>query len=342
MTEIIIKASCPRHFNNQDVLVSHMPNKQFTCFAIANSCSKVVQNETHCRIFNYKKVNIVIPKGQKLGQIEALDHTCNAISSHNRSTADPTTPLSSQTAVSDQVLEDFAKQYTFNINPDLPADIRKKVLTLFYHKKEAFARSVEDLKQFNRREFEFELINPKPIATRQYKLSEDHAQIMDFHLEQWEKQGIIEESFAYQHNSPSFIVPKSSLHSAPPNDRLNPIHWRVVSDLRRVNANIRKQIIYSPSPKDILNEVTQYRVTEPGKPPGRSLWMSSIDLMQGFMQMGLKESCRDIVSITSNSGKHYRYTKMPFGLSISPFCFSQAIQEIFHDLKKQNFSKILC
>ena len=113
-------------------------------------------------------------------------------------------------------MEDFAKQYTFNINPDLPADIRKKVLTLFYHKKEAVARSIEDLKQFHRREFEFELINPKPIATRQYKLSEDHAKIMDFHLDQWEKQGIIEESFAYQHNSPSFSVPKSSLHSAPP------------------------------------------------------------------------------------------------------------------------------
>jgi hypothetical protein len=38
-----------------------------------------------------------------------------------------------------------------NINPDLPQYLRKKVLTLFYHKRESFARSIEDLKQYNKR-----------------------------------------------------------------------------------------------------------------------------------------------------------------------------------------------
>ena len=103
---------------------------------------------------------------------------------------------------------------------------------------------MEDLKQFNRRQFEFEMINTKPVSTRQYKLSEEHAKIMEFHLAQWEKKNILEPSYNYKFNSACFLIPKASLHTAPPHDRLNPIHYRAVADLRKLNSNVRKQIIY--------------------------------------------------------------------------------------------------
>ena len=330
-TEVIIKVSCPKQFNNKDVLISHVQNKQFAAFGVANSCSKAFQNETHCRIVNFKNSNLVIPKGKIIGQVEAMDSSCRSISVSN----DCNTDIHSLPPIEPHILEEFAKDYAFNINPDLPPDIRIKVLTLFYYKKDAFARSLEDLKQFNRREFEFELNTDKPIATRQYKLSEDHAKILDYHLTQWEKQGVLEESFDYRYNNAVFIVPKASLHSAEPNDRLNPRHWRAVADLRKLNSHIRKQVIYSASPKDILSEVTQYRILEPGTKPVRSLWMSTVDLTQGFMQIGLKGKCRDYVSITSTSGRHLKFTKAAYGLSVSPYFFSQAIQEIFHEMKMQ-------
>ena len=333
-TEMIIKVSCPKQFNNKDVLITHLPNKQFSAFAVANSCSRVCDNETHCRILNFKNSNLVIPAGQKIGHVEKLDDSCHNISMNNSSFFDVNNPLLLP-PVAPHILEEFAKQYSFNINPDLPEEYRIKALTLFYHKKDAFARGLEDLKKFNKREFEFHLTDNKPVYTRQYKMSDDRAKIMDYHINEWIKQGILEESYNYDFNNPTFLVPKASLHSAPPEDRLNPKHYRCVTDLRRLNSKIRKQIVYNTSPADILNEITKYRRSKPTDTPLRSRWFSTLDMLQGFCQIEIVDRCRDPLSITIMGGKHLRFRTAPFGLSVSPYLFSNVIQELFHDLRLQ-------
>jgi hypothetical protein len=168
------------------------------------------------------------------------------------------------------ILEKFAADYAFNINPDLSQDLRLKLLNLFYNHKDAFARSFADLKKFNKREFEIRLTDNKPLFQKQYKVSEDHAKIIEQHITDWQKQGIVHESFDYFYNNPIFLVSKASLKDALPHDRLNPKHYRSVLDLRALNKKIHKQVIYTPSPKDILDEIMQYRILHPGEPAVRS------------------------------------------------------------------------
>jgi len=45
-----------------------------------------------------------------------------------------------------KTLNDFANEQQFNINPDLPVEVRLQLLETLYKRKDAFAKSVSDLK----------------------------------------------------------------------------------------------------------------------------------------------------------------------------------------------------
>ncbi|KAK9722049.1 Integrase zinc binding domain [Popillia japonica] len=121
------------------------------------------------------------------------------------------------------------------------------------------------------------------------------------------KDNIIEPSTS-EFNSPVLLVPKKSSSGEK--------KWRLVIDFRKINSKLIGDKFPLPRIDDILDQL------------GRSKWFSVIDLISGFHQISLEEESRNITSFSTDSGS-YRFTRLPFGLSISPNSFSRMMSIAF-------------
>jgi hypothetical protein len=178
-SEVILPVTCAKKFNNQEVLLSSVPGEQFRGFAIANSIGRVTKNETVCRLLNHSDKCLVICANQKIAQITSFDdsYQCLLVSD----TAVPNVADSAenpQPQVDEVTLNKFADEYQFNINSKLPPDLRMKLLRVLFKRKEAFARSIDDLKSYNKHEFEVKLKSTKPLIQKQFRHKPEHARIL--------------------------------------------------------------------------------------------------------------------------------------------------------------------
>jgi hypothetical protein len=110
----------------------------------------------------------VICANQKIAQAEIFDEStrCLLVSQNNDSKSDAV----EQTPDIDEVtLERFASEYQFNINKDLPQELRLQLLRILFRRKEAFARSVKDLKSYNKEQYEVHLKSMRPLIQKQFK-----------------------------------------------------------------------------------------------------------------------------------------------------------------------------
>jgi len=64
-SEIFLRVSCHKMFENQDVILTPIGGQQFARYAVASSLGTVHYNQTFCRLMN---VSLVINSGQKIGQ----------------------------------------------------------------------------------------------------------------------------------------------------------------------------------------------------------------------------------------------------------------------------------
>lgn len=62
--------------------------------------------------------------------------------------------------------------------------------------------------------------------------------------------------------------------------------------------------------------------------------LATIDLKDGFLHVPVEESCRDYLGFRW-CDKFYRFTKLPFGLALSPYYFSKIIRPIIVYLRSQ-------
>ena len=58
---------------------------------------------------------------------------------------------------------------------------------------------------------------------------------------------------------------------------------------------------------------------------------SSIDLLQGFLQVPLEEGSRELTSFSTPTG-HWEFVRMPFGLKGSAITFTRLVNTIFHGM----------
>lgn len=90
---------------------------------------------------------------------------------------------------------------------------------------------------------------------------------------------------------------------------------RVCVDLRSVN----KAVIPDKYPLPTAEELTAYFYG--------STVFSKLDLRQGYLQVPLHPSSRDLTAFVTHAGV-FRYTRMPFGLSSAPSCFQKVMTTI--------------
>ena len=329
-TEVIFPVICSKKFNNQEILLSPIPGEQFRRFAIANAICEVKNNQTVCRLFNSSDECLVLCPNQKIALATVFEDSsrCLLISQNQGSESTADAELDDPT-VDDAMLEMFAAEYQFNINSNLPVDVRCKLLRVLFRRKEAFARSLADLKTYNKEQFEVRLKSTRPLINKQYKHKAEHNRILQHHIDEWEKCGIVEKSENYFFRNNIFLVPKASLKSA--SDPHNPIHYRPVCDLRALNERVEKLVTFTPSPSDLIQEVTKLSDEPPHEGPH---FYSSFDFLHGFFQLSLRPGIsREVFGFTAPSGQHFNFCKIPFGFINSPFIFNKTIGKITAPLR---------
>ena len=200
-----MQVDSPKKYNGHDVLITPIREKQFHRFATANSISHAVNGKICCRLLNVTDRVLSLCKGQKVGIIETFSDNmaCYAINQGKGENNAQTQKESVKTPVE---LEQFAEQYKFNIAKDLDEETRLEMLQLLYKRREAFAKSITDLKVYNKQSFDIELTDNKPVYVRQYQSSPEVKRVIQEHINSWVKNGILVETDNLDFNVPHFLV----------------------------------------------------------------------------------------------------------------------------------------
>ena len=142
---------------------------------------------------------------------------------------------------------------------------------------------------------------------KQYPISKAAAEGIKGTIEGLLQAGVLEQVPYARCNTPIFPVLKA-----------NKVTWRMVQDLRPVNAVVEDWPVDVPNPHTLLTNI-----------PADATVFSVIDATQAFFSIPLAEQSMELFAFQYN-GQTYRYTRMPQGFKHSPHVFNQTLR---NDLK---------
>lgn len=151
------------------------------------------------------------------------------------------------------------------------------------------------------------LNDENPVYIKNYRTPNSQKVEIQQQVEKMLKNKIIEPSIA-EYNSPILLVPKKSQDG---NKK-----WRLVVDYRQLNKKLVGDKFPLPRLDDILDQL------------GRAKWFSTVDLTSGFHQIPLDLNSRDFTTFSTENGS-YRFTRLPFGLKVSPNSFQRMMTMAF-------------
>lgn len=143
----------------------------------------------------------------------------------------------------------------------------------------------------------------EPVYVKNYRIPHAQSDEIQKQVTKMLHDGIIEPSTS-PYNSPILLVPKKS-----ENDEKK---WRLVVDYRKVNNSIIADKFPLPRIDEILDQL------------GRAKFFTILDLQAGFHQILINpdDHSREITAFTACQG-HFQFTRLPFGLKISPNSFQR-------------------
>ncbi len=196
------------------------------------------------------------------------------------------------------------------IESNTPDPYKTKMSNLCQGFADIFTVGNEEITTNNFYEQKLQLKDTEPVYSRNYRIPHAHKAIVNQKVDKMLQQGIVEPAVS-PYNSPVLLVPKKSVDGKP--------DWRLVIDYRKVNEKVVKDKFPLPRIEEIFDQL------------GRAKFFSVVDLASGFHQIPLHKDSRDITAFSTDSGS-YRFTRIPFGLSISCNSFCRMISMAFSGL----------
>jgi len=164
------------------------------------------------------------------------------------------------------------------------------------------------LKRYKKRKMHLELKpGAEPVHCRPFPIPHIHYKTFKDEIERLESEGVLSRVWDTEHAYPTFIIPKKDGTV------------RVISDFRKLNANIKRKIYPLPRIKDILHRRRGYR------------YFTKIDVSMQYYTFEMTEDAKMLCVIVTPFGK-FRYERAPMGIKQSPDFAQQAMEEILHDL----------
>lgn len=198
-------------------------------------------------------------------------------------------------------------QLLSELNQNIPEFVKNDMLSLCKEFSDVFALQTDKLTVNNFYKQKLKLLDNTPKYIKNYRMPHVLKKEMNKQVGKMLHNNVIEPS-ASEYNSPVLLVPKKSTDGQKA--------WRMCIDFRNVNKALLADKFPLPRIDDILDQL------------GRAKWFSVVDLMSGFHQIPLDEASRDITSFSVDSGS-YRFTRLPFGLSVSPNSFQRMMSIAF-------------
>lgn len=194
------------------------------------------------------------------------------------------------------------------LNLDVPEHVKTDVLTLCSEFSEIFALKTDKITVNNFYKQKLKLLDNNPVYIKNYRTPKLQKDEINRQIGKMLDNAIIEPSTS-EYNSPVLLVPKKSLDGQKA--------WRLCIDFRFINKHkLVADKFPLPRIDDILDQL------------GRAKWFSVIDLISGFHQIPLEEESRDVTSFSVDAGS-FRFTRLPFGLSVSPNSFQRMMSIAF-------------
>uniref|UniRef100_A0A3P8U1X8 ribonuclease H n=1 Tax=Amphiprion percula TaxID=161767 RepID=A0A3P8U1X8_AMPPE len=146
------------------------------------------------------------------------------------------------------------------------------------------------------------LVKPDRPKLKQYPLTQEAHEGIGPVIEDMLKAGILRKTDTPICKTPIFPVKKANGK------------WRMVQDLRAVNAIVEPEPVEVANPHTLLNSIGS-----------RDKWFSVVDLSNALFSVPLDRESQDLFAFQYN-GQMYTYTRLPQGFTNSPTLYSQALR----------------
>ena len=154
----------------------------------------------------------------------------------------------------------------------------------------------------------FPMLDTCPVRAPMYRHPEQAKETISEMIEEMLEKGVIEPSSAL-YLAPIVLVDKGSGKK------------RMCVDYRKVNEHIKQDIYPLPRLDSLIEEVAGYK------------YYCTLDMKDAYYQVPLESQARDVTTFSDGVGL-YRFTRLPFGLSVSPAIFTRAMQRVLEPLTK--------
>lgn len=192
----------------------------------------------------------------------------------------------------------------------IPEQHRHKLMPILKMYSDIFALPEDRMTVNNFYQQKLRISDTNPIYIKNYRTPHSQKSEIKSQVDRLIKNDLIEPSVS-NFNSPIILVPKKSTNGTP--------KWRMCIDYRGVNRKLIADKFPLPRIDEVLDGL------------GRAKYFSVIDLYNGFHQVPLEESSRDITAFSTEQGS-FRWKVLPFGLNVSPNSFSRMMQIAFSGL----------
>ena len=145
-----------------------------------------------------------------------------------------------------------------------------------------------------------------PIKQHPYRVSPMKKELLDKEVQYMLKNDIIEESQS-NWSSPCILVPK---HDG---------GFRFCTDFRKVNDKTKSDSFPIPRIADCIDQI------------GNAKFVSTFDMLKGYLQVPLTQRAREISAFVTPSGL-YQYKVMPFGMKNAPATFQRMVNKLVRDI----------
>jgi transposase InsO family protein len=184
-------------------------------------------------------------------------------------------------------------------------DEQKELLKLLQSYAHLFDGTLGD---FNTAPVSIELIpGAKPYHGRPYPVPVIHRETVRKEIQRLCDAGVLEKCNHSEHAAPTFIIPKKSGTV------------RVVSDFRRLNANIRRKPFPIPRIADLIQELEGFT------------YATALDLNMGYYTIRLDPDAQNLCTIIFPWGK-YKYKRLPMGINCAPDIFQERMSDLMAGL----------
>ena len=185
---------------------------------------------------------------------------------------------------------------------------RNCLISLLLEYNQLFVLGENELGHINESPESIPMLDSMPVRGPMYRHPEHAKTIIAEMIKDMLEKGIIENSTAV-YLAPIVLVTKGNGKK------------RMCIDYRKVNEHIKQDIYPLPRLDALVEEVAGHK------------YYITLDMKDAYYQVTLENEARDITTFSDGIGL-YRFTRLPFGLSVSPAIFTRVMQRVLEPLTK--------